>query len=592
MKPKIPNGFDAAGVVDHLYDIALDPETLDQFIDAWNDAGLDARDARQAIESIDQFDQAFQAHLQRAGAFLSRGGDVDSGPDLMATLTPFDNLAAFIISKSLQIVACNEGAKLAYGIEDGAHLDALDLSLEAKELLKDGLAGVFGRDGASLRLLQLESPTKTGPALFQIRKLPEEGQKGTGVALVITTQYYWQDIIGKILEEIFKLTVAEQGVVRGLVEGLAAGAIAVERGTSEGTVRSQIKSLMSKMNARTQSEVIRLVLSLRDISEGSQTGPAQHFVSPKPSSDDWVQSEIWKPFKTLILPDGRKLDYHEMGPVTGRPVLYSHMGYCIVRWHAPMIKLAYRHSLRIICPIRAGYGHSENLDPKADVLASTRADTLFLLKHLGIARLPYVSNGSDLIFAADFAAEHPEMVSEIIGLSARPSLSGDQHYAGMGKWHRFFLSTGKHAPHLLKFTSKAAVSMAKRIGVAEMYRQMNKSSPADMRLLQDAELFPVLKANAELIAGKTTDVSQAYAMEVLASETDWSSILIKAKATKTWFVIGAEDPATDIATISEYRDSYPWIDIEVVADAGQMLLYQHYETLIPRIAEAARAAAQ
>lgn len=592
MTPKPPTGFDAAGVVDQLYDIALDPETLGGFIDAWNNAGLDARDARQAIESIDRFDQAFHAHLQRAGTFLSRGGNGETGLDLMATLTPFDNLAAFIISKDLTIVACNEGAQLTYGIENGAHLDMLQLSSEAKDLLKEGLAGVFRSDGAPLRLLQLESPTKVGPALFQIRKVMGDGQKETGVALVITTQYHWQDVIGKILEEIFKLTMAEQGVVRGLVEGLGASAIAVERGTSEGTVRSQIKSLMSKMNARTQSEVIRLVLSLRDISEGSEASPPQPLVVRSTATEDWVQSEVWKPFKTLILPDGRKMDYHEMGPVTGSPVLYTHMGYGLVRWHAPMIKLAYRHSLRIICPIRAGYGQSDNIDPKLDVVASTRADTLILLAHLGIARLPYMSNGNDLLFAADFAKEHPDMVSEIIGISARPSLPGDRHYAGMGKWHRFFLSTAKHAPHLLQFTSRAAVSMAKRIGVVDMYRQMNRNSAADMGLINDAELFPVLKSNGELIAGKTTNVSQAYAMEVLASEADWSDLMHQAKVTKTWFVIGAEDPSTDIATISEYRETYPWIDVEVVPSAGQMLIYQHYNDLIPRIAQAAAHAMQ
>lgn len=587
MTLKTTQRFDPDGIVDQLYDIALEPEALAAFIDAWNDAGLDASAARQAIKSIDKFDQAFQAHLSRADTFLARHRDGDTQPDLGATLAPFDSLAAFIISKDLNVVACNDGAKLAYSAEIGAPLEALKLPQNAKELLADGLKSIFGNAGGTLRLLNLDSPTKTGPALFQIRKVPGANKAETGVALVITTQYHWQDVIGKILEEIFKLTLAEQGVVRGLVEGMDAKTIASERGTSEGTVRGQIKSLLSKMNARTQSEVIRLVLSLRDISEGSHVSPAMPNTAPLRVTDEWLQSEVWKPFKTLILPDGRKMDYHEMGPVTGRPVLYSHMGYAMVRWHAPMIKLAYRHSLRFICPIRAGYGQSDNLGPKADVLDAARNDTLFLLAHLGIKRLPYLTQGNDLIFAADLAAKNAQVVSEIIGLVARPCLPGDLHYSGMGKWHRFFLSTAKHAPHLLKFTTKAAVSMAKRIGLKEMFRQMNKESAADIALLGDAEVAAIVIANGELIAGKTTDVSQAFAMELMATEADWSDLLIDAKATKIWFVNGVQDPSTDIATISEYRETYPWIDIEVLPNAGQLLLYQHYETLIPRIAEAA-----
>jgi pimeloyl-ACP methyl ester carboxylesterase len=264
------------------------------------------------------------------------------------------------------------------------------------------------------------------------------------------------------------------------------------------------------------------------------------------------------------------------------------MGYGLARWHEPMIKLAFTQGLRIICPIRAGYGLSENIDPKADVLKSTREDTLQLLDNLGIDRLPYLTQGNDLIFAADLAVHHPEKVSEIIGLCARPCLPGDRHYANMGKWHRFFLSTAKHAPHLLKFTTRAGVVMARRVGAVEMFRQLNGRSPADTALLEDDALLPVLKANAQLIVGKSTNVAQAYAHEILATEADWTNLMEKCVDRKIWCVNGGQDPATDIATIAEYREAYPWIDIEVIPDAGQMLIYQHYEYLIPRIAKAAR----
>lgn len=584
-------GIDPDNIVDQLYDIALDPQSLGTFIDAWNDAGLDASAARKTIETIDQFDLAYQAHLKRAETFLARGAEPDDGPDLTATLTPFDNLAAFIVDRDLDVVASNDGARQAFGIEDGGQLDTLHLPEDMQDALHDSLRDVFRTADRPDRLLKLEVTGQRGPALFQIRRLTDTGGHGTEHALVVTTQYHWQAALGATLEEVFNLTTAEQGVVRALVEGQDAKTIAAGRGTSEGTVRSQIKSILGKMNARTQSEVIRLVLSLRDVSQPSEA----NVVSPSPlalvNATDWLQAEVWKPFKTLTLPDGRRMDYHDMGPITGAPVLYSHMGYALARWHAPMLKLAFRHGLRVICPIRAGYGQSDNLDPNADVLEATRQDTLHLLEHLGIKRLPYAPQGNDLIFAVDLAAAHPEVISEIIGICARPSLPGDRHYSGMGKWHRFFLSTAKHAPHLLKFTAKAAVTMAKRIGIEEMYRQMNQGSAADMALAQDKEVHTVLLANGALIAGKDTDVAQTIAMELLATETDWSELVERSKGTKTWFVNGGEDPATDTATIAEYRETYPWIDIEVIPNAGQLLVFQHYHTLIPRIAAAAKSAA-
>lgn len=588
MTKDLSNQINSEGIVDQLYDIALDPNSLEAFIDAWNDAGLDASAARQTIKNIDQFDSAYQAHLSRADTFLTRGAKADEVPDLAAMLTPFNSLAAFIVDQDLQIVATNTGAEQAFGIEKGAKLNAMNLPHDAIDIVRAGLRDVFRNTDSPDRLLKIEFSGKPGPALFQVRKLESADKSGAEHALVVTTRYHWHAALGQTLEEVFGLTAAEQGVVRALVEGLDAKSIATERGTSEGTVRGQIKSILAKMNARTQSEVIRLVMSLRDVSQGAIPLAEQSRGSPFLVTSDWLQAEVWKPFKTLILPDGRRLDYHDMGPVTGAPVLYSHMGYGLVRWHEPMVKLAFAHGLRVICPIRAGYGQSDSIAPKADVLKSTREDTLLLLKHLGIERLPYVTQGNDLIFAADLASHHPEVVSEIIGICARPSLPGDRHYSGMGKWHRFFLSTAQHAPHLLKFTSKAVFAMARRLGPMEMFRQTNQSSPADLKLLEDDAVVPVLIANAELIVGKSNDVAQAYTHEILATEADWSALMKNCADTKIWCVNGGQDPATDIATIAEYREAYPWINIEVIPDAGQLLVFQHYETLIPRITAAAK----
>lgn len=586
--PKLANNIDPDTIVDQLYDIALDPNSLHLFIDAWNGAGLDAQAARKAIETIDDFDAAYHAHLKRAQTFLDRGDGDDAGPDLAALLAPFEDLAAFIVDRNSQVVASNMGAQHALSMADGIELADIDLAPDMKVALDGVLSQIFSGGDQPDRLLHV--PGKKGAALFQIRPLANIATTRPQYALVVTTLYHWQAALGQTLEEVFKLTSAEQGVVKSLVEGMDAKSISAERGTSEGTVRGQIKSILSKMNARSQSEVIRLVLSLRDVSQGTpgtavpQNEPAQSL------SYDWTHDEVWKPFKSIVLPDGRKMDYHDMGPKNGAPILFTHMGYCAVRWHGPMIKLAFQYGLRVIVPIRAGYGHSENIHPRADVLASTREDTSALLDYLEIEKLPYVSQGNDLIFSVDYASRFSQRITELIGICARPPLLGDKHYAGMSKWHRFFLSTAKHAPHLLNFTTRAAVAMAKRMGPIEFFRQANQSSPADLALLQDPELLPVLVANGALVVSKTTNMSRAYVMETLACEIDWTNLVVAAGNTPTWFVNGGEDPAMDIATISEYREAFPWIDIEVIPNAGQMLIYQHFDKVIPRLAAAAKRA--
>lgn len=108
-------------------------------------------------------------------------------------------------------------------------------------------------------------------------------------------------------------------------------------------------------------------------------------------------------------------------------------------------------------------------------------------------------------------------------------------------------------------------------------------------MLDNADLAPVFIANGELVAGKTTNMSQAYVMEALESEVDWTHIIVAAKATPILFINGGQDPSSDVATIAEYREAFPWIEIEVITDAGQLLIYQQFETVIPKLAAAKRA---
>ncbi len=577
----------STAIVDTLYDIALDPRSLENFIETWTDAGLDRELTRQVLEGFDEFDTVFHDHISRADTFLRRDKENDKLSELTGALAPFESLAAFVVDRSHQIVAANDGSRDSFGLTEGASLAEVNVPVDTYQPLLDALNKTLASPKPTQSLLKVGTEDSPTPIVFQIRQLPERNSEQGNLALVVTTKYHWNTYLGETLEEVFALTSAEQGIVRALVEGRSAKEISADRGTSEGTVRGQIKTVLSKMNARTQSEIIRLVMTLRDVSPGQRLPSTASDPTPSLVSKTWWRDEVWKPYQTLIMPDGRRMDYHVMGPATGSPVLYSHMGYCLVRWHEPMVRMLYDLNLRIICPIRAGYGNSENLDPKADVRTSTRNDTLFLLQHLGVSQLPYLTQGNDLIFATDFATHNPEMVSEIIGLCARPPLPDDYHYANMGIWHRFFLSTARHAPHLLRFTTKAAVSMGRRIGSIEMFRQMNKSSPSDMILLEDEAVVAILKENGELIAGPGADITQAYTMEILATEAPWSDLMRTTQNIKTWFVNGGDDPATDMGTIAEYRDAYPWIDIEVVPNAGQLMIYQHYKMLLPRIAVSA-----
>ncbi len=576
-------------IVDQLYDIAFDPRKLDDFIEAWNAAGFDAQEVRQTIEQIDAFDRSFGTHLNRADKFLQLNVDSERSA-LEEALEPFDTSVAMVLDHRLRVAALNGAARAAFSLEPGSAVQELPMGAEQLDAVMRALEGYQSEGGRETRILKLVEPDNRQPVLFHIRKLSILGEGGQPLFIVITNQFVWRLELDETLVEVFELTQAETRVVRGLVEGQDAKEIASSRGTSEGTVRSQIKSILAKTNAQSQAGVIRLVMSLRDVAGGAVIARSTMRTSDS-SNGSWLEKEARKPFKTMTLPDGRRLDYHDQGPPNGAPVLFSHMGFGQLRWTGPMLKLAFKHGLRVICPVRAGYGQSTPIDQGADVLEVTRDDTRALMDHLGIEKLPYVSQGNDLIFAADLAAEAPERVSEIIGICARPFLNGDIHYAARGGWHRFYLSTAKHSPHLLLFMARAAFNLARKIGTRAMFLHMNKGSTADLSLDLDPHASAIMEqAGNDLLIGKYTNSAQAFVREILVTEADWSERIRAAKEVPIWCVNGAQDPSMNASVIDLYRAAYPWMSFETIEDAGQMLIFQHYDMVIPRIAKAAHRA--
>ncbi|MGJ8533749.1 MAG: LuxR C-terminal-related transcriptional regulator [Alphaproteobacteria bacterium] len=565
-------------IVDRIYEIALEPSSLEEFIDFWHDTDLS--------EKFSDFDKSYKAHLERGETFLQRGEI--ARPDLMEYLQPYDNLAAFIVVGSLIVEASNSGAQSAFGVSSGDSLDQLNLPAEMRAALVRTTQDVLNRSEPSEKFLKAELATKGGAILFRIMRIAEALEDGPA-ALIVSTHFHWREKTGALLGSVFQLTGAEQNVVRLLIEGLDTKSIATTRNTSEGTVRGQIKSITGKMNLRSQKDIVRLVMALGEFPMGASGKEAVDRATPE-LSKNWLETEVWKPFKSISLPDGRALTYHDMGPPTGDPVLFSHMGSCMARWSRSMIHLAFERNLRVICPIRAGYGHSDNLGPSADPFEAARNDTMFLLERLCIPQLPYVVQGSDFPFAADLIAKQPDIVSELIGIGGRPCLPGGLNVDGAGRWQKFFVSTARNSPHLVRFASKAVMAMCKRIGPEAMLRQLCKDSPSDLALLEREEMKQILVANIRLMAGEATNAARAFAMEYIAFQEDWSDSVMATRHIRVQIFLAEEDPTIDIGSIPKLQEAYPWIEFEVVPEAGLALIYQKPEKLIPLMADAAKRA--
>lgn len=575
--------MDHDDIVDRIYQVALEPSTLEEFMNLW-----------QQFESANAQDAAktsalrLEKHIDRALTIMHQHGDAPSLLDV--ELARFANLAAFCVDQSYVVQAANTGAQQIYQLAIGDHLRAIKLPAELRDVLFRAVQEVLLPDGQE-QLLRADLPEKSGSLLLRVTRLLPAGTKGP-VALVAGNSYSWQSTANALLKGFYNLTEAEAQVVRLMLDGQDTQSVARNRGTTEGTIRSQTKSIMSKMNVGSRTEIVRLSMALQALGGGSSEILASDALVPVQRSNTWLENEVWKPLKSLQLPDGRCLTYHDMGPKHGRPVLMSHMGSCMARWPAPMVERAFAEDLRVICPIRAGYGHSDPIPLGQNPVRTGTDDAVWLLDRLGIGRVLFVVLGTDFPFAVDLATRYPHRLRKIIGVGARPALPSGRSTDGPGLWQRFFFSSARRAPYMVRFASRALMAMCKRIGPEAMLRQLCKDSAADLALLQDEQVREVLVANIALMAGRSTNSAAALAEEFIAFQEGWGEKALAMPKVPVQLFLAGEDPTLDFSRLPDLRAAFPEMSFEVLPKAGLALMFQHHELLIQHISEAAYQAAR
>ncbi|MFK7967289.1 MAG: LuxR C-terminal-related transcriptional regulator [Burkholderiaceae bacterium] len=585
--------------IDDIYAIALDPGNLDRFIDRLESEVTDDSKTRYDHEKVAALSGMFREHLIRAETFLDRIKSESHRSLTAQVLAPFEDSAALLVDPNLQIAEINTHGLNTFAVSSGDSVDGLpfmeedldDLVVLLRRLLRDQsapsalahvrLKGSAGISAGKLVVLHVRRLSVQGP--------PNQTVSGrSGYALIVSTELSWPDALDQTLGEVFGLTAAERDIVRALVEGKVLKSIAQDRDRSVGTVRVQLKSILAKTRARSQSELIRVTLSLMEMIKRAPDRYDRSNDLPGPHLP--YLSLQFEPYKSFTRPNGRQVDFLIQGDPDGKPIIFSHMGYGLIRWRPEAILLAKAHKLKVIAPVRPGFGGTDTVTKTEDILQVIREDNLALMDHLEVGSCPYVVQGNDMLFALEFALSNRARISTIIGLGARLPLPSKLQYPGMAKWHRFLLSNARHTPHLLYFTCKAAFTLGRKVGSEALFRNVYKNSPADLAMGNDAELLATLMESSKLALSESRDAAFVFARELLETESNWSNIVEQSKDIPMWFVSGLQDGMTDPQTLASYEEYYPWIEIERFADAGQHIFFQKYRELIPRIAESAHQA--
>jgi pimeloyl-ACP methyl ester carboxylesterase/DNA-binding CsgD family transcriptional regulator len=559
-------------VIDRLYEVAVDPTRYEALLDHWekmiqpqraaaNQGGMPTAAPALGLTQ-------FEGHFQRADQVLDRAIAAAAQDKAEQVVARIDRVAAFAVNRALQLTEVNAAASKVFGVAPGAQVADLALGDGEADQVGSQIARLFMSNALGTIILRTRAARTDRLVLLHLRLVrPEAGQPSV---IVVSSELVWPVGFTEMLRGAFDLTPAEAEVMQALAEGQGLSEIAEARGRSVETVRAQLKAVMSKTETRSQSELVRLTLSTMELVRYSADA-----TEGLPAASRGFESLAPRPFHTMRLKDGRRMDYLILGDPDGKPILFFPLDYGLVRWPASAEAEAARRGIRVIVPVRAGYGASSPIRRGIPYVPQLAEDMAALLDHLGVERVPLLTLGGDSYIAFAFHAAYPERVRAMVCCAGVLPLTRAAQYERMDKWHRFILAGARYTPHLLPFMVKAGFALARRLGKRGFVHAVYGNSAADVATFEIDEVYEAMVCGSEVALSETHSAHDSFAREVICHETtDWSDEVNGLKgAIPVHFLNGLQDPQVPPETLAEFRQDYPWIDFRVYPDAGQLVFF-------------------
>ena len=550
---------DLQPLVEHVYDIVVAPDRLEQLLDSWTER-LQGSDLARRYGLLD--DARLGAHLERTELVLQQlmesQGRATGAADAWVQAS---RTAALVVSRAGTVIATNSSARSSLGVDIGQTVADLPIEANDHTVLAEAITQRQASPNGGIRVLRLRLLAQPLPILIRLI----DGIAGNADHIgLMTTVLTWPDSLSDVLRKTFALTNAEAEVLKHLALGYAVSEVAAATRRSEATIRSHVASLLVKTATRSQIELVRLTLGFLDVVEHPALAPATGVPGRRLSLSD-------NTYQTLHLSDGRRLDYLSIGDPRGEPFMLLPSDIGLTRLMPEAERALEERALRMIVPIRAGYGGSSPLPKGRHVHDVAVGDTLELMAHLGILRWPLWSLAADIRIAVEIACRAPTRVSAIIGCGAELPARTKTHYQRMNKWARFVAANARYAPRAMSYLALAFFGLARRIGQKRFVKLVMGSSPPDLKMIEDDEVYAAMLRGSEISVSPSFTAHEAWTAEIIAAlSQDWSERLRQCPVPIKLFH-GLEDPFSPIETVREYAAGYPTSRWSSIPDRGQIL---------------------
>lgn len=568
-------------IIDHIYQVAIDPERYETLLDLWDEKIAPYKQSN-SLNSIGQNaifrDQELEDHFERAGVVLEKLDDSSKATIFQSMVDAIAPSAAFICDENQKIVATNKSASTVFTIKENDTISDLPFETDYIGELKNTASALIGNNQAnSSSLLRIISKEYGKTIVFRLMKLDAlMGEKEC--ILYVSNELAWPDTLSFTITEAFGLTESEVEIVKALVEGSSVKQISENRGRALQTVKTQLRSVLAKTETHTQAELIRVTLGLMDVVTATEKSES---ATPKTSETTKL---VERPFITQNLPNGRRVDHIVIGKPSGRAIIYLPLDYGLTRLPATAEQFAEDNDLKIIVPIRPGFGHTSKATKKSNYTQTVVDDMIAIMNLNDVKSAPFIALSNDAYFAYELHRQHPDRINAILNCGVGLPTTSPEQYERMGKWHRFILANAKYAPVILPFLVKAGFSLANRIGKRGFLEAVYSESQADKDTFNNDEVLEAMILGSEVCLSDWHSAHESFATEVIIQQSDWSHLVKVCKIPiHIWY--GDQDPQIPLETAKELQDAHPEIDFIMEQDAGQLLFFKAWRKVFDKTLE-------
>lgn len=559
-------------VLDRIYDVALDPSRLPELLEVWQSylAGdLSADFIRAAEFNVPDL----EPHLKRATAFLDRFEQAQDRDRGGSVLDAFPRTAGFLGDGGDRLKSVNAAAVRAFGLDaSAARLSGLPFDSAEIAALSEAMRRAATGRQVTPAMLRVHSQRSGSPVILRIS--PVAGDGARPLAMVLSTEMVWHQEFADTVREAFGLTQAEVEVVEAVTEGRPLKDVAEARGRSLETVKTQMKSILAKTETHSQSELVRVILGLMDL----MAHPDRSTGANLPYAGRLRPVAL----QEMRTSGGRLLEWIEYGSPTGAPLVVMPQVFMLARWPAQAEAMARDRNIRVIVPIRAGYGRSAPLPSNQDYTQGTTTDYIAVLDHLGIRSCAVLAFGAELRHALSIAMRGGLRINGVVVVAPQLPTRRREELGKIGKWHRLIKVNALFAPRFLAFLVRAGFSFARQVGKEAFFRMVSDGSPADTALLAQPEVREAILLGSDFALGPRHSAHEAYAATVMDAARDWSWLLM-ATQLPVRLIQGDQDLQQSPESLKEQLLAFPDLQIEHLTDAGQNLFFSHYGLVLDRL---------